>query len=455
MIKFSFSKYKSDFKDTIRLAIPISLGQLGIMMMNIVDSAMVGNLSAQDLAASSVASSLFFLFFIFSLGVSVIITPYVAIAVGAKDTKDCKEIVRQSLYVNLLVGIVVSLLIIIMSEYIHLLGIQEVLVPKASSYLKILGSSILPVMIFQTFKQFIEGFGDMKPAMYITFIANIFNFIVNWLFIYGNWGFPELGLNGAGLATLISRITMAIMMILYFVKKTEYAQYHFRPFRFIYNKYLFQKILRDGLPVGFQHFFEVSSFSIAAILVGRIGVQELAAHQITLIVASITFMIVIGISSATSVRVGNGFGERNAKKISRAGFVGYFLALITMAIFGILISIFNETLPNFFVNDRWTVQIASQLLLIAALFQIFDGAQAVGLGILRGLTDVRIPTIISFGSYWFIGLASGYILAFVYNFSVYGIWYGFLLSLISSSFLFFFRFLRNLRKFRNQFQPSD
>lgn len=448
---YSLGRHKEEIKTILRMAYPISLGQFGIMLMNIVDSVMVGNLSAADLAASSVAHSLFILVLIFGLGISYAVTPLVAIAIGENDTSHCGGLVKQSLYVNIITGIFLAFFSYYTSGIIYVLGLPEEITGKAVSYLRILGYSMFPVMIGQTFKQFFDGFGIMKPGMYASLSANIINFLTNWLLIFGNLGFPQMGLDGAGYATLFSRIYMALFLILYFYYDNRFRVYRFNFLDFRIEARDFMKIIRLGIPVGLQHFFEVGAFSLASIMVAWIGVKELAAHQIAMNIASITFMLILGISSAAAVRIGNAYGERVLNKIRNIGNLGMGISLGLEVFFGLLLVIFKGILPWFYVKDGGVVEIASGLLIIAALFQIFDGLQATGIGILRGLTDMKVPMVMSFGSYWLVGIASGYVLAFIFSLGVYGIWIGFLLSLITSSSLFYFRFRLKLRHFKETF----
>jgi len=446
-------KYKTDISETLKMAYPISLGQFGIMLMSIVDSVMVGRLGASDLAAASISNGLFILILIFGLGVAYVVTPLVAIAVGEKKTEGCNELLRQSFYVNFILGVLLLVCCHFFSDLLSYFNLPIEITSKSISYLKILGYSMLPIMIYQTFKQFIEGFGIMRPGMYVSLAANIVNFLVCWVLIYGNLGFPKMGLDGAGIATLLSRTAMIFGILLFFYLDKRFGNFrvNFLPLKI--DKKIFSKLLSLGLPVGFQHFFEVGAFSLAAIMAGWIGVNQLASHHIAMNIASVTFMLVLGISAAVAVRVGNAYGERNIRKLKIAAYTGLGLSISFEILFGIILIIFNGVLPYFYVNDPAVVKIASSLLVIAAIFQIFDGLQATGIGILRGITDVKIPTVIAFGSYWLIGILSGYLFAFKFSMGITGIWVGFLLCLVASSSLFYLRFRTKLHQFSVQFPP--
>jgi MATE family multidrug resistance protein len=295
-------------------------------------------------------------------------------------------------------------------------------------------------MLFHTYKQFIEGFSIMIPAMVIAITANIINAFANWVFIYGNLGMPALGLDGAGWATFSSRVFMALIIALYVMNKEFFKKYdvnfHFRNVNFKVIK----KILQIGLPSGFQYFFEVGAFSFAVIMIGWLGTNPLAAHQIAINLASITFMSVLGISAAGGIRVGNEVGKKDISEVRRAGFTAIIMGASVMFICGIIFITFNKFLPTLYIDDAAVVKIASSLLIIAAIFQVSDGTQGVGIGVLRGLMDVKIPTLITFVAYWVIALPIGYVLGFIFDFGVQGVWVGLLLGLTASATMLTIRF---------------
>ncbi|QQS38153.1 MAG: MATE family efflux transporter [Ignavibacteriales bacterium] len=431
---------KSHLFHTFELAYPVVIGQLGFIMMQVVDSMMVGGLGAVPLAGSSVANSLAILIFIIGLGVSIAVTPLVAISVGAKREEECGTLFRQSLIINMMLSLILCLIVFISSDFLKFLNQPVNVIDYASSYAKIIGLSFIPAMLFQTYKQFIEGFSMMRPAMVITIAANVSNIISNWLLIYGNLGFPKLGLDGAGWATFISRLFMAAMLIMYVRKLSKFSNYDlslkFKPA----NISVIKKILSLGLPSGFQYFFEVGAFSFAVIMVGWLGAKELAAHQIAINLASISFMGALGISAAGSIRVGNEVGREDIHETRRAGFSAILLSASFMFLCGLIFIILKDELPKLYINDPVVISLASSILLIAALFQLSDGVQAVGIGILRGLTDVKGPTVITFIAYWIVALPVGYLLGFTMEFGVIGIWVGLLIGLSASALMLTLRF---------------
>lgn len=443
------NNFKNDIKQTFKLAFPVIIGQLGIIMMGVVDSIMVGELGAVPLAAASLGNSLIFIILIIGIGCSIVVTPLVAILVGAKRFSECGVYFRQSLLVNLVMSLLMVGIIFIGVSFIYYLNQPPEVAKQAAVYIGIVGLSAIPLMLYQTYKQFIEGLSIMRPAMVIALLANIINAFANWLLIFGKLGFPALGLAGAGWATFTSRLFMAVVLMIYVMNNKKFKQYdvsfHFRGINFP----IIKKILSLGIPSGFQYFFEVGAFSFAVIMIGWIGANELAAHQIAINLASISFMAVLGISQAGSIRVGNAIGEQNIVKVRKAGFTAIILGASIMSFAGLIFILLNRYLPTLYINDSSVIEIASQLLIIAALFQLSDGTQAVGIGVLRGLTDVKGPTIITFTAYWIISLPIGYMLGFTFNLGVVGVWIGLLIGLTASAVMLTLRFNYKSKKMIN------
>jgi multidrug resistance protein, MATE family len=429
-----------EIKRTLNLAYPVIVGQLGFVMMWVVDSLMVGEIGATPLAASTVSNSVIMLVYIIGIGVTFSITPLVAIAVGGNQKEECGIIFRQSLLVCGVMGILLMLIALFIIQYLYLLNQPEEVLEAAIPYSTLIAISIVPMLIFSANKQFIEGLSVMRPGMIIVLSANLINWFCNWLLIYGNWGFPRLELTGAGWATFISRIYMASVMLIFLIKSNRFRKYNVN---FKYqgvNIPVIKRLLKLGLPSGVQYFFEVGAFSFAVIMVGWLGTIELAAHQIAINLSSISFMCAIGLSTSGGIMVGNGVGKKDIVETRRAGFTSIILAAGIMMIFGMFFILLRGWLPTLYINDSDVIGIASTLLIIVALFQVSDGVQAVGIGILRGLTDVKGPTIITFVSYWIIGLPIGYLLGFMMEWGVVGVWIGLLIGLGVSSSLLTMRF---------------
>lgn len=428
------------FRETLKLAYPVSIGQLGHIMLGVVDSMMVGKVGADSLAASSLVNGLIFLIVVFGLGMTLAVTPLVAIARGRNDQQECGIILRQSLLINTLISLLLVVIIYFLADLIRFLNQPAQVSVLATSYAQIIALSIIPFIIFQTYRQFIEGLSLTRPAMYVMIGANLVNVFGNWVFIYGNLGLPALGLDGAGYSTLVTRIFMALVMAAYVLRSGRFKRFDTSlKFRGI-SLPIIKKLLNVGLPTGFQHFFEIGAFAFSAIMIGWLGSRELAAHQVALSLASISFMIILGISAAGTIRVGHALGRQDYAEVRRGGFMAAMMAAAVMAFFAIIFIMFRRLLPFIFISDAEVVAIASSLLIVAAFFQISDGLQAAGVGILRGITDVKIPTVMSFVAYWVVGLPVGYVLGFTLGQGVVGIWMGFLCGLSLAALFFIWRF---------------
>ncbi|MGE5432920.1 MAG: MATE family efflux transporter [Syntrophomonadaceae bacterium] len=432
--------YRYHFKNTAKLAYPVAIGQMGHVMMGVVDSLFVGKLGAVPLAAASIANSLFFLIFVVGLGVTFAISPLVAIASSSNKLKECGLILRNGLVINITVAFLLISVILTGSGFLKYLNQPGDVARLAAIYIRIIGFSILPMMIFQTFRQFIEGLSIMRPAMIINIVANVVNAFGNWVLVFGKLGLPALGFEGSAIATLITRCFMAIVITVYVLRSERFKKFDLKLGIKNLNARISKKILGIGFSSGFQYFFEVGAFSSAAVMIGWIGTLPLAAHQIALNLASIPYMAATGISAAAAIRVGNATGRGDHAEIRRAGFSAMILTAFLEIVSGIIFVLFRDFLPSLYINNSQVISIASSLLIIAAFFQISDGVQAVALGALRGITDVKIPTFITFISYWILGLPAGYLFAFYSGFGVRGVWFGFIVGLTASALLLTSRF---------------
>jgi MATE family multidrug resistance protein len=423
-------KIKQHIKETLLLAFPISIGQLGHIMMGVVDSIMVGKVGTDSLAAAALVNGLFFLTLVIGIGLSMAATPFISFSKGEKNFDECGNVLAHSFALNFFFSLFLSLITYSTTFIIPFLNQPENVVKLAIPYMKVLSLSVIPFMMFQTFRQFLEGLSFPKSPMFIAILANLFNAFFNWIFIYGKLGFPSLGLFGAGIATTLTRWLMAFALIFIVFNHTKVKIYNPRIFIKKYDLILIKRLTQIGLPSGFQYFLEVAAFSFSAIMIGWLGSPQLAAHQIALNLASVTYMIILGIASAGTIRVGEFLGEKNLIKVRHAGFTAFAIAITIMFCFGISFIILKNILPTFYVNDLEVIKIASSLLIVAALFQIFDGMQATGIGVLRGLMDVKIPLLISIFSYWLIGIPIGAMLGFYFKMNALGIWIGLLIGLM-------------------------
>ncbi len=433
---------REHFKITFNLAYPVMLSQLGQVLVGVADSMMVGQLGAVPLAASSLANSIFFVVLMFGMGVSMGITPLVSKADGKGKSKRISQLFQHGLWMNIATSVVLTLLLVGLGEILYFLDQPAQVVDQAIPYLWVITASLFPFMIFQNFKQFAEGLSQTRQAMYITIFCNVINIALNWVLIFGKLGFSEMGLMGAGYATLISRILMPILMGLYVLKSRRYQVFDLSLGIKKFSRLLFVKILNIGVPTGFQYIFEVSAFSAAAIMMGWIGVNALAAHQIALNLAAISYMMASGLSTAGMIRIGNQIGKGDMKTMRDAGMMVFKMVLVFMSMSALIFILGRFFLPTLYIDDPEVISLAATLLIIAGLFQLSDGAQVVGLGVLRGMEDVRVPTIVTLLAYWVFGLPLAYLLAFPLGLNEVGIWYGLLIGLSFTAVLLFIRFHR-------------
>lgn len=425
-------------RKNILLAAPVMVGQLGHIMVSVADSVMVGRIGVIPLAASTFAGTFFFVLMLFGIGVSYAITPVVA-ATDENDKPKLLSFLQSGLAMNMALGIILLLVGLFASNFLEFFGQEDEVVQAGRPYLVIVSLSLFPIMIFQTFRQFSEGQSDTLAPMIVSIVANLLNVGLNYLLIYGKFGFEPMGLNGAGIATLISRIAMALLIIWLIRKKCTGFKWKFDPI-------IIKRLLKIGVPSGMQYIFEVGAFATAAIMVGWISAEALAAHNIALNLSAITYMAATGLAAAATIRVGNQIGLKDKKNLRTAGFSIMAMVTVFMAICGVLLIVFRDFLPALYIEDVEVKSIASALIIIAAAYQIPDGLQAVGLGVLRGLTDVKIPTIVTFVSFWIIAIPLGYFLAFNLGMGVNGVWYGLCVGLTLASIFHIWRFNRLSKK---------
>lgn len=409
-------------------------------MLGVIDSVMVGKIGSAPLAASSLVNGIFFLILVIGIGLSMASTPLIAIAKGANKFDDCGKTLNHSVAVNFSFSLFLMTATFLSSFFIPYLNQPKEVVREAIPYLQVLSLSVIPFILFQSYRQFLEGLSIPNPPMIIAILANLLNAFLNWIFIFGKFGFPAWGLYGAGVSTTLTRWVMALSLIIFVLNYKKVEQYkpqiNFRLMDFS----LIKKLINIGLPSGFQYFLEVSAFAFAAIMIGWLGKSQLAAHQIAINLASITYMIILGISAAGTIRVGEAVGEKNVDMVRSAGFSALCLSASIMFCFGVSFILFRNFFPTLYIHEKEVIRTASQLLIIAALFQIFDGLQASGIGILRGLTDTKIPMIISFAAYWIIGIPIAMLLGFYFELGAVGVWIGLLLGLALLGITMVFRF---------------
>lgn len=416
------------------------LSQLGHVMMGVTDNIMVGHVGVTSLAAAGLALVAFNFLFLFGIGVSFAITPLVAEAHGENNDSKIIDVMRHGVIINGVNGVVLFSVVYFGKNVLYHLNQPVEVVDLAIPYLNIVAFSLIPVMIFQSYKQFAEGLSRTQLAMIVIFATNIINIGLNYIFIYGHAGAPAMGLVGAGWATLISRFLMMAMIILYIYYSPTFYAYR-SGFSFEkYSKRLFNTLLSLGIPSGFQFILEVAAFDFSLVMMGWLGKETLAAHQIAINLATISYMTTAGLAASATIRVGYFLGKKDVINMRLAARTLLGMAIAIMACWSIIFIAGRYLLPSLYVDNENVISIASTLLIVAGLFQLADGTQVVSAASLRGLQDVFVPSIFILIAYWVIGLPVGYWLAFHTDYGAVGIWIGLLLGLTLTAIAMFLRF---------------
>lgn len=441
----SFRQYLPYYKNNLRIALPIVLTQLGGAFVSLADNIMVGHVGTTELAAVSFSSSIYFLGHVLAIGAVMGITPLVGQVFVQNDNRNIQSYFYNGILFTVVVAVVLVGLLLLAYPFLDRMGQEKEVVEVCRPYFLITTLSLIPFLLFCHLKQFMEGMGNTKVAMVITIIANSTNVLLNYLFIFGKWGFPEWGIVGAGVATLISRLMMPLMFFSYIRCKQQWWHYVNRFSINLLTKDKFAQLAKIGIPIGGHMLLECSVWCLSAIMVGWLGAVPLAANQIALQVANTTFMVVVGIGNAATIRVSHRLGERNFDGLKMAANAATHLCIANNVITTILIITFCSQIPYIFTTDIVVVEAAIPLLVLAGIFQIFDGIQCVGIGILRGLTDVKIPVLYALITYIVINLPLGYLLAFPLQMGASGIWVAFSVSLCLAGVLYHTRWVRKWR----------
>lgn len=416
------------------------MGQLGHVLVGLADNLMIGQLGAAQLAAVSLGNSLVFIALSLGIGFSFAITPLIAEADGAGNIEKGRSYFHHGIMLCTVNGVALFLLLLLAKPILYHLDQPPEVVALAIPYLEIVAFSMIPLMIFQAYKQFADGLSQTKYAMYATLLANVVNVIFNFILIYGFWIFPRLELEGAAIGTLISRFFMLWFLWEVLRKKKKFKSYFIWSKKELFQLAIFKRIFALGFPTALQMFFEVAIFTGTIFLAGMLGTNPQAANQIALNLASMTFMIAVGLGVTATIRVGNQKGLHNYKELRRIALSTFLLVFLIEALFAVLFILMKDWLPTLYLDNVDVIILASQLLVVAALFQLSDGLQVVILGALRGLQDVKIPTVICFIAYWIIGFPVSIYYGKAENLGSMGIWLGLLAGLTASAIMLYFRF---------------
>lgn len=435
-------QFRTQTLQTIRLAMPIVLGQLGIMLMGLADTIQVGQmpqLAAESLGAAGMGNSIFFSVGVVGLICFSVVSPMISKAAAEQDPEACGRLLKANLRVAWLLSVLTIAVVALVGWNYEWFGQSAINQTLTLPYLAVIALSTLPIFLFSAMRSFTDGLQKTHWGMGITYGALVLNIGLNQWLIYGGLGIPGMGLFGAGVATLISRIFMVLAMAWVVFGRAEFKAY--LQLKTPHAPWVLEKtILKVGIPSGFQGFFEIVTFSMAVVMMGWISVTAQAAHMVAINMASLTYMAATGIASAGGINVGTALGERSRKEIFLAGNVALVLVMLFMSLCAGIMYFGRNHLVLAYTQSAAVIEIAVPLIVWGAIFQLFDGIQAVSLGLLRGLQDVRFPTIITITSYWGLGLPLCYYLGFTQNWGAEGIWIALTISLIFSAIFLSWRF---------------
>ncbi|MET0637579.1 MAG: MATE family efflux transporter [Chitinophagaceae bacterium] len=439
----------SETRQTWALSLPIIFGELSQMALHLIDTAMVGALGYKQLAAAALVLAVMNIPFVLGIGMTISVSQLVSLSHGRKDGQKVSHYFYNGFWICAVTALLISIGLELGKNILFHLDQDPDVAAMAVPFLQIMGWSVIPMLLFMSLKQFTDGLEKTRTAMIISIAALPLNIFINWLLIYGNWGFPRLELVGAGWGTFITRSLMFLTLGLVIFKHPVFKRYiAVRKNQWRLNKQSIRELLHIGVPSSLQVGLEGGAFAVSGIMVGTIGATEQAAHQIALTCASFTFMVSMGLAQGASIRVSNAYGTLNGKKIITIGKTTLISAILYGVVCAVLFTIFRNQLPTLFNDDANVIKMSSVLLLFAAVFQISDATQAAGAGLLRGIKDVRIPTILIAIAYWVIGIPAGYLLAFHFGLGAAGIWIGFIIGLTCSSVFLCWRFLKMGRNIR-------
>ena len=401
-------------KEVIKISWPIIIGQIGMVLTGFFDSLMVAKIGHEELAAVGISNSIFFLLAIFPMGVTMAFSAITGILQGNKKTSLYHYFVKDSLISTIILSGLISIVICIITKNFEWINQPENVTQISKPYFTLLNWSLMPMLIFFFAKNISDGFSYTKGGMFVTISALCMNIFLNWVLIYGKLGFTAYGVNGAGYATIISRVYMAISMFIILFRSSS------TPLKFsmfissLSNSSrikFYRKIIRLGFPSGLQYFFEVAAFAGAAVMAGWLGAKELAAHQLAITIASFTYMFAGGIAAGGSICVAKAYGNKNFNHVKKYGKASWQIGFIVMSFFAIIFLFFNHSLAQLFSDKEEIIQMGAHLLTIAAIFQLSDGIQAISVALLRGITDVKLPSFFIFIAYWIIAIPLGYVLS--------------------------------------------
>ncbi len=439
---YRFSRYKEQYRLNLQLAVPVVLSQVGHVIVQLADNIMVGRYGGDDslpLAAVSLAGGLALMLMVTTMGLTFGLTPIVGELFAQSRCGKAAKYLQNGVLLYTVIGILATLLQLATIPLMSYMGQPADVVSLAVPYYLTLAATMLPMMIFFAFKQFLEGIGDTHTAMYCVIISNAVNICLNWLLIYGHWGMPELGVLGAGIATMISKILTTLLIVAYFFWAPRFQCFVSRLSRVNFSWGHIVKLLGLGTPIAAQIFAETSTFTISGIMLGWVGKSAMGANQIGITLANAAFMIVLAIGISTTIRISHCYGARNISTLRRATTAAWHLALAWNIFTAIVFCSLSRVLPQLFTSNQEVIDIASTIIICIGIFQIPDGIQCISIGVLRGMQDVRAIIPITFLSYWVLNIPIGYLCAFKLGMGAAGLYVGYIFGFSIAALLLIWR----------------
>ena len=433
------------YKALLKLGLPIVIGQLGMIVLGFADTLMIGHHSTEDLAAASFVNNMFNLVIIFATGFSYGLTPIVGSLFGKGEQKAVGCTLKNALWANGLMGILLTALMVLLYLNIHRLGQPEELLPLMRPYFIVLLVSLIFVMLFNAFKQFADGITDTQTPMWLLIGGNTLNILGNWVLIYGHLGFPEMGLLGAGIATLASRIIMLVTFVIIFLTAKRYHIYKVGFSEGQLNRKDFTELNKLGWPVALQMGMETASFSLATIMVGWLGAMALAAHQVMMTIGQLGYMMYYGMAAAVAVRVSNFHGQKDTQGVLHSASAGFHLILVMALCVSIPLLLLRNEIGSWFTDNTEVTLMVASLIVPFIIYQFGDGMQCTYSNALRGIADVKPVMYVAFIAYFIISLPAGYLFGFVFDWGLTGIWLSFPFGLTSAGLMFWCRFRKQMK----------
>lgn len=432
---------------SLSLAIPIILGEIAQVSLHLIDTAMVGQLSYKHLGAAALTNNIVHIPFILGIGLTIAVAQMTSLYQGRNDHKNVSHYFFNGLFIVSIASILIAGGLDFGKGIMFHMKQDEEVIQLAMPYFRIVSWSLIPALLFFGLKQFTDGLQYTKTAMILAILALPINVFLNWLLIFGHWGFPRMELIGAGWATFITRVLIFLILLAIILFHPLYRKYkRISPRAWHLNRKTIKDLLGIGVPSSFQLTMEAGAFAISGILIGTISAMALAAHQIALSISSFTFVISMGLSQAISIRTSHAYSQENWKKVRLIGFSGFRMVLIYGIIAGISILSFRYPLAKLFTENQEVIALATYLLILSAIFQVPDTTQVNSAGMLRGIKDVKVPTYFVAIAYWVLGIPLGALLAFYFGRGAEGVWIGLIIGLTFSSILLSQRFMYRVNK---------